>query len=287
MTRLVFTVLMIMALVPPAAAQDRYIFASTPFTDRDEVTAFYTPLTQYLSEEIGTDVSLYIAPDYDDLVAAMQDGRVDFGHFSPNIYTVAKRAMPDLHYLATIQRDRGGQVSASYRSLIITHADSRHESLSDLEDGLFAFTDPDSTSGYVFPMAVLRRRGIEPEDYFRRVLYLKKHDKVLEAVALQRIDAGAVSSLIYGTDPAALSDDNPFRILAESAPIPNPAYAARGDMDPSVKASVAKALAALTMDHPVMQVMREAGFYGSGYEVLSDSLYDGVREANRLVHGVN
>ncbi len=270
-----------------AQAQDKYIFATTPFKTHEEMSRMYAPLMAYLGEQTGHEFSLYIANDYDKLVSAMEKGQADLGHLSPNIYVTATAQIPNLRYLVTILQDQGGEIASFYRSQIIVPADSPVQAVEDLKGKIFAFTDTGSTSGYVFPMALLRRQQIEPDSYFGRVLFLKKHDKVIEAVARGKVDGGAVASHILAGETAAAGGNLPVRIIAETAPIPFPAYAARPDLDPQVADAVVAALQALDKDHPVIRAMQAEGFYGSGYSVMGDSLYDGVREAHQLVGSFN
>jgi ABC-type phosphate/phosphonate transport system substrate-binding protein len=80
------------------------------------------------------------------------------------------------------------RASTSYRGAFIARTDSKIRSLADLEGRSFAYTDEASTSGFVFPRALLRRLGVKPgAEYF-----VGGHPRVVEEVWAGRVAAGAI-----------------------------------------------------------------------------------------------
>ncbi len=78
--------------------------------------------------------------------------------------------------------------NASYRGCILTRVDSGIRRLSDLAGRTMAYTDEASTSGFIFPRALLRARGITPAaEYF-----VGSHTRVVEEIWARRVAAGAV-----------------------------------------------------------------------------------------------
>ena len=70
-----------------------------------------------------------------------------------------------------------------YHSQIIARKDSGIKTVNDLKGKTFAFVDPTSTSGHLFPKAGLIKLGIDPDTDFGRVIFTGSHDANALAVA--------------------------------------------------------------------------------------------------------
>lgn len=86
-----------------------------------------------------------------------------------------------------------------YRSYIVVAADSPYGALEDLRNRVFAWSDPDSNSGYVFPRYRLVELGFDPDSYFRRTFFVWSHRHCVEAVAEGLADGAAVDGYVWET----------------------------------------------------------------------------------------
>src|SRR6266478_340802 len=132
-------------------------FGFTPVLGEAEMRAEFEPLAAYLSDAIGQKVVLYVSKDYGDLRTQMEAGAVDIGSFSPFSYVDAMRGGRIRIIAQSILEG-----SATYRGIIVARKDSGLKTVADLKGKRFAFVDPKSASGYVYPRAMLIERGIEP-----------------------------------------------------------------------------------------------------------------------------
>lgn len=96
-----------------------------------------------------------------------------------------------------------------YRSYLITSADRKIANWRDLAGGVFAYSDPDSNSGYLYPSYAMKQQQLDPDKLFRKSFFAKGHRNVVAAVASGLADAGAVDGYIWDT----LARDNPELIL--------------------------------------------------------------------------
>src|SRR5438874_3856805 len=161
-----FRVLLVLTfLIPALAARPAFArdlkFGFTPVLGEAEMRAEFDPLAAYLSDTIGQKVVLYVAKDYGDLRTQMEAGAVDVGSFSPFAYVDATRG-GKVRIIAQSIIDG----TATYRGIIVTRKDSGLKSITDLKGKRFAFVDPKSASGYLYPRAMLIERGINPETFF-------------------------------------------------------------------------------------------------------------------------
>jgi phosphonate transport system substrate-binding protein len=86
-----------------------------------------------------------------------------------------------------------------YRSELIVAADSELDGLADLEDHLFAWADPDSNSGWLYPRFALAATGKDPERFFRRTFFTWGHPRSVLAVSEGLADGAAVDSYVRET----------------------------------------------------------------------------------------
>jgi phosphate/phosphite/phosphonate ABC transporter binding protein len=183
---LVLTILIAGLVVHPAIARDLE-FGFTPVLGEAEMRSEFEPLTAYLSDAIGQKVVLYVAKDYGDLRTQMEDGMVDIGSFSPFAYVDATRG-GKIRIIAQSIIDG----TTTYRGIIVARKDSGLKTVGDLKGKRFAFVDPKSASGYVYPRAMLIEKGLDPKSYFKETIFAGDHNKVIAAVLQSRVDAGAI-----------------------------------------------------------------------------------------------
>lgn len=85
----------------------------------------------------------------------------------------------------------------TYNSYSIVLTPSKAQSMKDLRGAVFAFTDPISLSGRVYPTCLVQGLGFPPEELFGRTFYTYNHDEAIRAVARGMADGAAVDSLVY------------------------------------------------------------------------------------------
>jgi phosphonate transport system substrate-binding protein len=161
------------AFVPMARAQQVLTVGLIPSEDSRAMIANSQAMMDMLSKALGFAVKPFVAADYNGVIEALRSKRLDVAYLGPFSYvlgtTVAaieafavaetKKAGPDL----LLQPDRHAQ-------------GQRHQEVADLKGKTFAFVDPSSTSGHLFPKAGLMKLGFNPEKDFGRVIFSGSHD---------------------------------------------------------------------------------------------------------------
>src|SRR5712692_4499484 len=247
-------------------------FGFTPVLSEPEMRAEFEPLMNYLSEAIGRKVTLYIAKDYGDLRTQMENGSVDIGSFSPFAYVDAARG-GKIRIIAQSLIEG----SATYRGIIVARRDSGLKSIADLKGKRFAFVDPKSASGYVYPRAMLIEKGINPETFFKETIFAGSHDKVIAAVLEGRVDAGAVYDGALGVAKrSGMPVENLLR-LASSDPIPHDAIAVRIGLDEALAKKIQLALINLDKSEAGGRVIANSKKKLTGHVIAEDKLFDVVR----------
>jgi phosphonate transport system substrate-binding protein len=143
----------------------------------------------------------------------------------------------DIEAFATAETSKSGRTF--YHSQIITRADSGIKEIKDLKGRTFAFVDPSSTSGHLFPKAGLIKQGIDPDTYFGRVLFTGSHDANALAVANKRVDAATIADRIF--DAAVqknLVKREDIHVVWNSDPIPESPTCWRKNLPEDLKAKI-------------------------------------------------
>ena len=153
---------------------------------------YYQDLIAYISEKIGQPVEMEYRQTYDEMDRLLEKGRVDAAFICSAPYVENKRKF-GVELLAAPQVDG----KPFYRSFIIVHKDSDIQSFDDLKGRSFAFTDPKSNSGRLYPVYLLAKKGARIEDFFGKYIYSYSHNKSVELVAKKEVEGAAVESLIY------------------------------------------------------------------------------------------
>jgi len=255
----------------PAIAQDLK-FGFTPVLGRAQIKAEFDPLMAYLSDALGRKVVIYVAGDYGDLRTQMELGAVDIGSFSPFAYVDAARG-GKIRIIAQSLIDG----SASYRGLIIVRKDSGLNALSDLAGKRFAYVDPKSASGYVYPRAMLIERGISPDAFFGEVIFAGDHRKVIADVLGGRVDAGAIydTALLVARNEGVPTGE--LGILARTDPIPHDAIAVRVGLDEVLAQKIQAALVSFENTTAGRRIIANSKKGLTGFQLAADSVYDPVR----------
>ena len=270
--------LLVAGLATRPAAGREVKFGFTPFLSEADMRVEFEPLMTYLSDSVGQKVVLYIAKDYGDLRTQMEAGAVDIGSFSPFAYVDAVRG-GKIRIIAQSIIDGSG----AYRGIIVVRKGSGLKALADLKGKRFAFVDPKSASGYVYPRAMLIEKGMIPESYFKETIFTGGHDKVIAAVLDGRADAGAIYEGALGVAKAEGVPTENLATLAGTDPIPHDAITVRIGLDGGLAKKIQAALVDLDKNEAGRRVIANSKPKKlTGFVIAEDSLFDVVRRTAKV-----
>ncbi len=160
---------------------------------------YYKELLDYISKKISKPIVLKQGR-YEEINRLLKSNQIDLAFICSGAYVELQKAAQVELLVAPLVNNK-----PEYYSYIIVHRDSEIENFSDLKGKSFAFVDPLSNSGYLFPVYLVAKKGKTYQNYFSRTIFTYSHDNSIIAVAEKLIDAAAVDSLIYNW----LSETNP------------------------------------------------------------------------------
>lgn len=253
-------------------------FGVEPYEDAAVLAPAYQPLADALGKALGCTVELNITTNYTSEIEAMRNDKLDIAEFGPLAYVFAQK-LAGAELVATFS-DANGQ-PATYFASIVTPSDSGITDLSQLGGRAFAFSDPASTSGHLYPAYALKSAGIDP-DTGVQAIYAGSHTAAFEALRNHKVDAGELNSDRIATATAAgeyNADD--WLTLWKSAHIPQDPITVRGNLAPAYKQKIKSTLLAFdfTTLSPDVQKMFKADVAMAGTHLVQDddSYFDEIR----------
>ena len=232
---------------------------------------FLDQWSDYLELKTGRKVEFVLRKSYRDVMDLLETGSIDFAWICG--YPFVQERMPNPVQLMTVPVYRG---LPKYHSYIIVPSNSPYQKITDLKGKVFAFSDPDSNSGFLYPLSVLEQIQEKPKSFFRQTFFTYNHAETVQAVAEQFADAGAVDSYIWDY----LSVSNPeiterTRIIKTSQSFGFPPIVSRAGTDSNLVKVMKETLENMDTD-PQGKILL-ARLKLDGFDNFSDSIYEGIK----------
>ncbi|MCI3208010.1 MULTISPECIES: phosphate/phosphite/phosphonate ABC transporter substrate-binding protein [Pandoraea] len=219
-------------------------FGVEPYESSARMLPVYTDLAKLIGDKLGCKVELYIATSYNAEIEAMRNNKLEFAQFGPLGYVLAHQ-VAHAEAVATFANENGSP--QNYYASIVTWPGSSVKTLADTAGKSFAYADPASTSGHLFPAYGLRKNGIDP-DKGVKAIYAGSHTASFEALRNHKVEAGELNSEeISSARLHGEYDDKAYVTLWKSDPIPVDPMAVRGDLPAEFKTRLAKILSNLDL----------------------------------------
>jgi phosphonate transport system substrate-binding protein len=233
---------------------------------------------QLLQNITGLHFKTSVATSYAAVIEAMGAGKVDVGWLATFSYVLAHDKY-GVELLLVVQRFG----SPFYRGQIMVRADSGIQDLAGLQGKRFAFVDPASTSGHLYPKTLLLSQGFDLETFFKKTVFVGSHNAVVLSIYKGEVDGGAAYEGARATVAKIFPDVfDKVNVIAYTREIPNDTVSVRRELSPDLKMKIRDGLKNMSHSPEGSKVLKK--LYGiSGFTDL-DGLFDPVREAGRLLN---
>jgi phosphonate transport system substrate-binding protein len=261
------------------AGSDTLNIAFIAYQNPEQVMEDVAPVVAYLYKETGMKIRFNVATNYTGIVEALRNKTADVGFMGPLQYVMAH------HYAgATPLLGEVYQGKPEYVSKIFVRKDSGIKTLQDLKGKSIAFTDPISSSGYLYPLELFRTSGLikqDAQEFFKRTYFAGGDEQAIRAVHNGFVDAAGIGQFAYNLlRPEEKSD---IISIADSAPLPSHCVVVREGYPAANAKRLKEALLALN-DGPNKGLLKN--LYGvDGYVPVTHDTYKGV-EAVARTHGL-
>ncbi len=245
----------------------------------DDQLAFLTNWRSYLEQALERPVQFVQRRSYREIMDLLLEQRLEFAWICGYPY-VRNRA--ELQLVA-VPVSEGRPTYHSY--LLVPATDRGTNSILDLRGKVFAFSDPDSNSGFLYPNYELVSLAEPPDRFFGKTFFTWAHRNTVEAIAAGLAHGGAVDSYVWETlrryrpETAAHT-----RVAARSPEFGHTPFVARRGVPSRDWLALQRALTGMR-DSPSGRALLEK-LNLDGFVPGADSLYEGIARMMAAVKGV-
>ena len=244
----------------------------------DEQAQFIAVWQQYLEARLEIPVRFVQRGNYREILALLLDGQLDFAWLCGYPYVRQRSRMA----LTATPVYQGAPLYRSY--LIVGSEDRMTQSIADLRGKVFAYSDPDSNSGWLTPQVELKRLGETSAQFFGKTFFTWSHRKVIQAVSAGLAHGGAVDGYIWD----ALAQLHPeragaTRVAWRSGLFGFPPIVAGPSTGTALQARMRRVLLAMQDDPAGRELLGRLNL--DGFESPSAFLYDSIARNWRALEG--
>jgi phosphonate transport system substrate-binding protein len=252
----------------------------------------------YLEERLDVPTRIFTPADYDGVIQGLLGGTIDLAWLGASAYAKAYLTNPEAVDVVMVKTNLDG--SYGYYSIGFARSDSGIASLADMKGKVFAFGDPNSTSGYLIPSVEIPAQvnaTMDSGDYFGEVRFVGGHEQTIVAVANGDVDAGVTwadgqgdwvdgynSGALRKASDSGLVDMNDLVEIWRSEVIPEGPIVLRRSLPQDVKDEVVDFLATLHGNDPDCAYNMAAG-ETAGFLPITHEAYKGIIEVRLAVQG--
>lgn len=256
-------------------------FGVEPFDTAPRLTPIYGHIGDLIAKKLGCQVKVYIATSYNAEIEAMRNGKLEMGQFGPLGYVLAHQ-VAKAEAVAAYSNKQGKP--DTYWASIVTYPGSGIKTVADIKGHSFAFSDPASTSGHLFPAYGLRKQGVNPDKDIKAI-YAGSHTSSFEALYNKKVDAGELNSeQLESAKQRGHYKDGDLVFLWKSNPIPTDPITVRADLPAGFKARLTTILQNLDLHDLPEKDRKVMGLHGLRFVPQTDSSYDQIRDLVHTLH---
>lgn len=255
-----------------------------PSLEAGKVVASGEAIARALEKETGYHFEVAVPTSYAAVIEALGNYQADIAWLATYAYVLAKDKYDAQVKFMTV---RNGL--KMYRGQFIARANSGIKGIEDMQGKVMAYTDAASTSGYIYPSAMLKEKGIEPS----QVRFTGSHNAAILAVYSGTADVGCT----YWSPPDSEGNPQDARekllethpdVLEKVVPvaftdwIPNDTVTFRKNLPKDLEAKVLDVLYNFSKSEHGKKILHEL-YQIDGLEPATDKDYDVVRKTIDLM----
>ncbi len=249
-----------------------------PSMEAGKVVTSGEAIAAHLHEATGFHFKIAVPTSYAAVIEALGTNQADIAWLSTYAYILAKQKYNSEVRLMTV---RNGL--KAYRGQFVAASNSGINSIDDIQGRVIAYTDAASTSGYIYPSAILKQKEISPKDFF----FAGGHPQAILSVYSGRADVAC--TYWSPEDETGKPKDAREKLLETHADIferisiigftdwiPNDTVTFRKTIPSEIESTIVDALLAFSQSSIGKETLK-ALYDIDGLEIASDADYDVVR----------
>ena len=233
-------------------------------------------LQSYLAGRLGRSVQLLKRRTYQEITALLLSGQLDAAWVCDDPYVQHE----DQLALLAVPLYRHEPL---YQTYVIVSEGSKAQSFDEIRGTVHAFSDPDSTSGFLVTRSLLALRHTTPAQFFRTFFFTYGHRNVVRAVATGLAESGSIDGYVWDVmrerEPELI---NKTRVVYTSEKLGFPPIVG---LKSAQETTTAKAISAAFLEMPTDPLGRQilSILELDGFTKADPDLYQGTLEKWLLV----
>jgi len=271
-----FLLLSMAALALRANAQDAAVrFGLTPVF-LDDHAGLLKAWRAYLESRLGRPVQFVQRGTYREISDMLRRDKLDFAWICGYPFVRWRRWLR----LLAVPLYRGQPLYRAY--LIVPATDTTTRSILDLRGKVFAFSDPDSNSGYLYANYRLAQADERPAGFFSKSFFTWAHRKVVEAVAAVLAQGGSVDGYVWDTlEKFSPELTSRTRVADRSPEFGFPPLVARASVTHAEFDAMSRVLLGMASDGEGQDLLNRLNL--DGFTPGSDGLFEDIDRMMRAV----
>ena len=250
-------------------------FGVEPYDTSAKLVPIYDHIGKAIADKLGCEVQIFVTTNYNAEIEAMRNDKLEAGEFGPLGYVLSHQ-VAKAEAVAAFS-DAKGQPDTYWASIVVPKG-SPIKSVAEIKGHTFAFSDPASTSGHLFPAFGMRKAGLDPDKDIQAI-YAGSHTASFEALYNKKVDAGELNmEQVESASMRGHYKDGDVVFLWKSDPIPNDPICVRGDLPEGFKKRLTEVLQNLDLSVLSEDDKKIMGLGGTRFVPQVDGAYDVIRD---------
>jgi len=225
--------LLLSSLSPAIADESSLTFGIFPRRNAQITYELFSPLTDYLSSELGRPVTLDISNNFEEFWQKLTAGKFDLIHCNQYHYLAARKNF-NFELIGTNAEFGKTTIAGS----IIVRKDSGFDSLKDLKGKTILFGGgPSAMQSYIVATYLLRQAGLASGDYKEKYA-INPTNAILATYHQQADAAGSGDNNLQMDRVRNLIDVSQLRFLALGQQLPQLPWAVSGLLSPELRLQI-------------------------------------------------
>lgn len=268
--------LLVITLPSTAAEPETHLHIGITPVFLTEHTSLLRDWQNYMELRLGHLVQFVQRGSYREITDMLLNNEIEFAWLCGYPY-IKNRAQLQL---VAVPKYQGEPYYRSY--LIVSSNDSKTKNIDDLKGRVFAYSDPDSNSGFLVPRSDLTVKGYNPDSFFLRSFFTGSHRGVVEAVASELANGGSVDGYVW--DTLALFEPeltNATRIVEKSDKFGFPPIVSNLNNSSKDVMNMRKILIQMELDPDGRELLKRLNI--DGFTIAKPDLYDDIANMAKII----
>lgn len=265
----------------PGTSGNPIKFYFMPLKGEEKFTRNAPVFKNFIESRTGLNVETIHAPTYLAIIKSLSVGKADIAIMNTLGFLMARDWTRTEAHLKLLYGEEG---VAHYQGEVIVRIDSGVRSLQDLNGKTVAFSDPFSSSGYLYPLKLLQENGVKPA----KIVMAGGNLKAVELVYNGEVDAAA--TYYEAPDKDGKPQDARIQLLTQypdvlekvqivslTDKIPNGPIALRSTLPATIKTKLVGALIEFVRTEEGRKAFKDL-YNVTGLALADDGDYDTVQK---------